>query len=249
MNKYVLLLSSLLLFALPAYAQEPPGVQDTIAVVTSPVPFQTISGQVVISGSAGHPSAFVGYELEYDNLTDPTEIWLPIGSRVTQQVTEGTLGIWDSVGLGISDGPYQIRLRVFLSIPDTAPVEFVVTNLTLINTAPTPLPTIDTSDNIIPPTPGPSPTSPIEQPPTNTPRPTIESRIQPDNNRPSATSTSSSTSLNFGRLQGAFCFGSTLAFGFFAVLLGYLWVRARLRPVTRQIVWQIRNELDQERRR
>lgn len=248
MKKYVLLLCSLLLLTLPALAQEPPGVQDTIVVITSPVPFQTISGQVVISGSAGHPSAFVGYELEYDNLTDPTEIWLPIGSRVTQQVTEGTLGIWDTVGLGISDGLYQIRLRVFLNLPDIAPVELIVSNLTLINTAPTPLPTIDTSDTFTPPTPGPSPTSPIEQPPTNTPRPTIESRIQTDNNSRSATSTNSTT-LNFGRLQGAFCFGSTLAFGFFALLLGYLWLRARLRPVTRQLMWQIRSELDQERRR
>lgn len=243
------------LSGLPArvLAQEPPGREATIAVITSPVPDSTISGQVIIFGSAGHPSLFSYYELEYKNLLETSDIWLPIGARVSQQRTNEILGIWDTVSLGVSDGMYQIRLRVFLNAPEEPPVEFVVNGLQLINTAPTPLPTVDTqtSATLEAPTPGPSPTSLIDQPPTNTPRPTLETLGQNTDNTQSASSSSSGgeTTLNLGRLQSAFCTGSVLALLFFSVLGGYLWLRSRFRSTARQLMWQIRSEFDNDSRR
>lgn len=232
-----------------ALAQDPSRA-DTIAVITAPVPDMTISGQVVIMGSAGHPSAFAYYELEYKNLLSSGDIWLPIGQRVSQQKTNEILGIWDTVGASVSDGNYQIRLRVFLTLPDEAPVEFIVGTLQLINTAPTPLPAPETLESVAP-TAGPSPTSAIEQPPTSTPRPTLESLAQnPDNNQSaSSASTNRQSSLNLGRLQSAFCTGSLLAMIFFAVIGAYLAVRARFRPVARQLMWQIRSDYDDREHR
>ncbi|PJF45029.1 MAG: hypothetical protein CUN55_01020 [Phototrophicales bacterium] len=235
-----------MLFSNMAYAQEPPNVADTIAVITSPVTGGVISGQVIIRGSAAHPTAFAYYELEYANLASPSPIWLPITGQIRQQApTDEILGVWDTVGDGVSDGLYQIRLRVFLTDPNIEPVEVIVTNLQLINSAPTPLPTIDESLNPPAPTPGPSPTSPIELPPTNTPRPTI-AVIANEPAQPSVSSTDTSSSIDFGRLQSAFCTGSILALFFFGILFAYLSIRSRLRPITRQLMWQMR-DFDDER--
>ncbi|MBI5931477.1 MAG: hypothetical protein HY862_19365 [Chloroflexi bacterium] len=228
----------------PTFAQ---GREATIAIITSPADGSTVSGQVVIMGSASHPSVFVGYEVEFDNMADANEIWLPIGTRVSQPITEGTLQIWDTVANNVADGVYQIRLRVFLNLPDEPPVEFVVQNVTVLNSVPTLLPT-----SLPPPatsTEGPpAPTAPIQQPPTNTPRPTVETLINSNNSSSSLSGETSSSSLNFDRLQGAFCSGAVIAGVFFALLGGYLAVRARLRPVARQIMWQIRSEIDDDRR-
>ncbi|MBZ0316012.1 MAG: hypothetical protein K8L91_06305 [Anaerolineae bacterium] len=220
------------------------GREAAIAIITSPAEGATVSGQVVITGSASHPSVFVGYEVEFDNMADANEIWLPIGTRVSQPITEGTLQIWDTVANNVADGVYQIRLRVFLNLPDEPPVEFVVRNVTVLNSVPTPLPT-----PLPPPatsTAGPpAPTAPIQQPPTNTPRPTVETLIDTSNQ---SSSSGGESSLNFDRLQGAFCNGVIIAGVFFAFFAGYLALRARLRPMARQIMWQIRSEMDDDRR-
>ncbi len=247
---WVLIIFGILTTFHPAYAQEPPGIEDTVVVITNPVPGATISGQVVVIGSAGHLSSFAYYELEFDNLLDPNEFWIPIGSgRVAQQVTEGTLGIWDTVGTGISDGQYQIRLRVFLNDAEGSSVEAIVTNLNLINSPPTALPTVPAEEAGETPqaTLGPSPTSAIEQPPTNEPLPTIETRSNGNDTITTVgDSSGGSSSLTFGHIQSAFCTGSIIAAIFFSIFAGYLWLRARFRPTVRQIMWQIRNELDNE---
>ena len=221
------------------------GREATIAIITSPAEGAPVSGQVVIMGSASHPSVFVGYEIEFDNMADANEIWLPIGTRVSQPILEGTLQIWDTVANNVADGVYQIRLRVFLNLPDELPVEFVVRNVTVLNSVPTPLPT-----PLPPPatsTAGPpAPTAPIQQPPTNTPRPTIETLINSDTN--ASSSDGGASSLNFARLQGAFCNGVIITGVFFGFFAGYLALRARLRPMARQIMWQIRSEIDDDRR-
>jgi hypothetical protein len=223
------------------------GREETIAIITSPVEGSTVSGQVIITGSASHPTVFIGYEVEFDNMADANEIWLPIGTRVSQQVTDLPLQIWDTVANNVSDGVYQIRLRVFLNLPDEPPVEYVVRNVTVLNSVPTGLPT-----PMPPPataTEGPpAPTAPIEQPPTNEPRPTVDTLIDPNSNSGSGTSSTSDTSLNFDRIQGAFCSGALIAGVFFALFGGYLVLRARFRLVARQIMWQIRSEMDDDRR-
>ncbi len=232
-------------FAPTTYAQEPPNIADTIAIITSPATGEVISGTVIIRGSAAHPTAFAYYELEYANLGTPSPIWLPVTRQITQQApTDEILGVWNTVGDGVADGLYQIRLRVALTDTTIEPVTVIATNLQLVNTAPPPLPTVDTGVNPPPPSPGPSPTSGIELPPTNTPRPTVEvlSGGQP---AAPATTTTESVSIEFGRLQSAFCTGGIVTLLFFGVLFAYLSVRARLRPITRQLIWQMRDINDE----
>ncbi len=246
----VLVLSLILLLCIgPATAQDdPPGIEATVAFITAPTDNSTISGPVVIEGSAAHPAVFDYYSLEFDNLSDPNEVWLPIAEQVAQQKTGDTLGIWNTVRDGIADGNYQIRLQVFLTDPELPPVTVLVTNLTLVNTSPTPPPTVPSEDEFNPsPTVGPSPTSPIDQPPTNTPRPTIAPLVQDPPASTAASSTAEEGSdINFSRIQNAFCLGGGIALIFFALLGTYLWVRARFRPIARQLMYQIRSEIDND---
>ncbi|NDJ86555.1 MAG: hypothetical protein GYB66_11760 [Chloroflexi bacterium] len=244
----------ILVLPVPANAQDPPNPEDAIAIITSPLPGATISGEVVITGSAGHPDGFAYYELEFDNQDDPNEVWLPIGERVAQQITNGTLGIWNTVGRGIADGTYQIRLRVFLNNPESPPIEIVVTDLQLINNPPTPVPTSPPQPELGSspgPEAGPSPTSLIVLPPTNTPLPTLGVRNGNNGDGAIATGTAGDSEdngdgLSFSQIQNAFCGGSVLAIVFFLGFGGYLLARARLRPRIRQIMWQIRNDFDND---
>lgn len=228
------------------------GREATVAIINSPVNEQTVSGEVPIIGSASHPSLFAYYNLEYNNPSDPNGIWLPIVENIRQQLTDDTLGIWRTVESGIPDGTYRIRLRVFLTDTTIEPVEFIVDNIRLVNTAPTPLPTsrpdAPTATDAPPPTPGPSPTDLIVLPPASTPRPTaVISNNAPANTTGSGPEQSSSTSVDFGRVQNAFCIGSIIAMVFFGFFAGYLTLRRRFRPLARQIMWQIRSELDDDR--
>lgn len=232
---------------LPANAQSPR--DDTIAIISSPTEENVVSGQVQIIGSAGHPSLFAGYELEFDNLIDATEIWIPIGQRINQQITNGVLGIWDTVETRVADGNYRIRLRVFLN-GEAEPIEFVVNNVQVINTAPTALPTIRPDDPTptqqLPATEGPSPTPLISQPPTATPRPTLVALAENPSSDGTNQSGDSDFSVNFNSLQSSFCTGVYIAFLGFAILGVYLWIRARVRPTARQMWWQIKNEFDRD---
>lgn len=227
------------------YAQDPPDPSLTIANISSPLNGGFISGEVPIRGSAAHPTAFNYYELEYANLANQSPIWLPIGGRVSQQVpNDGILGIWDTIGGDIADGLYQIRLRVFLDDPEIEPITVTVTNLQLGNTPPTALPSVapDLSSDTT------SEAPEIELPPTTAPRPTVETLADTSitSNSSRAGEDGGDTAINFGRLQSAFCTGSIVSLVFFGLLLAYLGMRARLRPLTRQLMWQIRNEMKDE---
>ena len=228
-------------------AQDPPDPTLSDAIISSPADSALISGAVEIRGIATHPTAFAYYELEYANLLTPS-IWLPIGGQVGQPVTgegDDLLGVWDTVGNGISDGLYQIRLSVYLNDETVEPKTYIAANLTLQNVAPTPLPDVSSSgvDTSGDPT---SAAPSIDLPPTSTPRPTIATINDPNISNNALASGESSSSINFGRLQTAFCSGAIFSLVLFAVLIGVLTVRARLRPLTRQMMWQIRNEMKDE---
>lgn len=244
----------LMLIAAPSmllYAQDS-GREATVAIITFPVNDQTVSGEVAITGSASHPSQFAYFNLEYNNPSDPNGIWLPIAENVSQQTTDGILGIWRTVDAGIPDNIYRIRLRVFLTDTEIEPVEFIVNNIQLTNTAPTPLPTsrpdAPTPTDALPPTAGPSPTNVVVQPPASTPRPTVETINQSPANTNNTISgdDAGTTSIDFGRIQSSFCIGSIVALVIFSFFAGYLALRRRFRPVARQIMWQIRSELDDD---
>lgn len=104
-----------------------PGFAD----ITRPQTGEVLKGLLTIEGSAAHP-AFISYELSFAFDPNPTDTWFPILDSVQTPVTDGRLGLWDTVS--ISDGDYQIRLRVLLE--NANPLEAIVTDLRIRNTTP-----------------------------------------------------------------------------------------------------------------
>lgn len=119
------------------------------AQIVSPKAGSSLSGEVVVTGSATHPS-FVRYELAFAYDPDPTGAWFTFQESAAP-VVEGELGRWDTSG--IADGAYALRLRVYISERNF--VETVVRGLQLNNTRATATP-IATPDATATPTPTPS---------------------------------------------------------------------------------------------
>lgn len=225
-----------------------------IAAITSPVEGEQLFGLATIIGSAGHPSAFESYTLEYKDLTDPNAPWMLAQERVRQQVTDGVLGAWNTNV--VPDGTYGLRLRVFLQDGQVG-AETVVNGLTIVNSAPTPVPTAlsgaaSQSATITPG--GPTPTSPIQQPPSNSPAtpdtvagPDVETDGGTGLTTTTDTRTTTTTRVNVGRVRSAFCSGVYLALAIFIAMLAYVALRGRLRPYTRRLLWQIEDDLDSDR--
>jgi hypothetical protein len=138
---------------LPVNAQAP-GYAD----ITQPTAGEAIFGLVTIEGSADHPS-FVSYELSFAYQPNPEDTWFPIMQSIQTPVSEGRLGIWDTTG--ITDGTYQLRLRVWLKNGNA--LEAFVEDLRVRNTIPTETPTAIKQA---------APQSPSPIPLTQTPRPT-----------------------------------------------------------------------------
>ncbi len=226
--------------ALPmvAIAQEDEGFYS----ISAPVTGQSLFGLVEILGSATHPTLFESYLLEWSNAQNP-DVWLPIQQPVTQQVSNGILGQWDTVGGNIPDGVYQIRLLVFLGDGTSREVQAV--NLVLANAAPTSIPTVLPTANAAPfESFGGTPTSLILQPPTATLRPTFES---PQSGNTNTDSTQQVSFINYQAIQQAFCNGIFFTMGLFALVIIYLLVRQQLSPYARRLWWQIRSEFKNDR--
>ena len=117
----------LIVASAPASAQAP-GFAD----ITRPQSGEALVGVVTIEGSAAHP-AFVAYELSFAYDPNPTDTWFPIVDYFQTSVTDGRLGLWDTTS--ISDGEYQIRLRVILS--NDSSLEAYAHGLRVRNTTPT----------------------------------------------------------------------------------------------------------------
>lgn len=221
-------------------AQDAPLLDQGVYQISTPSEGQQLFGLVEIIGTATHPTAFVNYTLEWSNAQNP-EVWLPIQQPISQQVNNGILGQWDTVAGAVPDGIYQIRLRVTLS--DESVGEVIVRNLTLVNNAPTALPTL-----ALPPSNPTAVTDPtgntmILQPPSVTPQPTFEQATpltlgQTDEN----------TFINYNAIQSAFCNGVYFTLFFFALIIGYLALRSQLSPFTRRLWWQLRSEFDDNRK-
>ena len=221
-------------------AQNP---DQTLSAITSPVNGAQLFGPVNILGSAAHPAVFSHYELDYDDLSDPNVLWLPVQSPVQQQVRDSVLGTWNT-NL-VPDGFYRLRLRVVLA--DGQVGEAVVSNLRVMNSLPTPVPTLPAANpapGAMTPSPGPSPTSPIVQPPANAPIPTaLPGLVAPLGADTAGIAGSpaerhTTTRINTGRLGDAFCAGVYLALVGFVIMFGYAMLRRRVRPFTSREGWQ-----------
>lgn len=236
----VILIIALLVGGLGSAAAQTP--DDLVVTITSPANGEQLFGLATISGSAEHPSLFNSYTLEYDSLGDTVEQWFLVQERVTQQVQNDVLGAWNTNS--VPDGVYQLRLRVYLN--DGQSGDFIVSNLRVINSEPTPVPTAASGslDTELTPTPGPSPTSPVEQPPSI--NPSIDTgaglaEVDINSAEPESSSSSTrsrqSTRINLGRARTAFCAGVYVTLIGFAVMLVYVFLRNRLRPYSR-VAWQ-----------
>jgi hypothetical protein len=149
-----------------AQAQEP-GEEEGEVAITAPRYGETISGLVLVTGTALSPD-FHHYELAYAVDPNPDDQWFPVQDAIAQQVQENVLGAWDTTR--VADGPYLLRLQV---VRNDGTAQATVIQAMVINATPTPLPSpLPTPTGTMTPTAGPTPTPLIYQPPTRTPRPT-----------------------------------------------------------------------------
>jgi hypothetical protein len=114
--------------------------------ITEPAEEETVSGIVIISGTAVDRS-FMRYELAFRQLANPD--WI-VFAQGDQSVVDGTLAVWDTtVGQEtvpvFPDGTYQLRLRVVRT--DYNYDEYFVTNIIISNDEPTPTPTATIIDS------------------------------------------------------------------------------------------------------
>jgi len=120
-----MLISSLLLCCcIFTAAAQAPGYAQLI----SPERDDVLTGVVTITGFASHPS-FLYYELSFAVDPNETDTWFPIGERMTTEVQDGNLGVWDTTL--ISDGNYLLRLQVVLE--DDAVLEARIDGLQIRN--------------------------------------------------------------------------------------------------------------------
>ncbi|MEW6579416.1 MAG: hypothetical protein AB1435_09495 [Chloroflexota bacterium] len=214
-----------------------------LSAITFPTDGAQLFGLVNILGSAAYPTGFARYTLEYDDLSDPNALWLLVQPPVQQQVRDGVLGTWNT-NL-VPDGFYRLRLRVFLDDERTG--EYIASNLRVANSLPTPVPTLP-AVNVAPdspvPSPGPSPTSPVFQPPGNTPAsgelPGFVQPLASDSfgGAGSSGGKQTTTRVNTGRIGNAFCTGFYLAVVGFVLMLGYVLLRRRARSSPHSMGWQ-----------
>lgn len=136
--------------------------QTAAPVITAPQAGQTLQGVVMVTGSSA-VEGFLSADVAFAYADDPTGTWFLIAAS-DQPVSEGVLAVWDTTG--ITDGVYDLRLRVFLV--DGTSLEDLVPDLRVRNYTPPDTPT---------PTPAPTPTetpvllTPVV--PTATPLPTL----------------------------------------------------------------------------
>src|SRR5258708_2934117 len=211
------------------------------ARITAPKDGDSLFGLVTIQGTAAN-AAMQRYVLEFDQQDTGVVQWFPFAGPITQQVTSGVLGQWNTTT--VPDGRYQIRLRIVLR--DGTVISDVVQNLHVSNKQPTPLTTGQAWPTplqpTVSPTAGPSPTPIVQQPPTSTSRPAVIPTViatligQSD---PGGVPDATAIAGMFGSIQTAFCSGILIAFVAFALIGGYSLIHRRLRPAIRRVMSQV----------
>ena len=223
------LLITSLIIARPVVAQ------SQNAAITSPRDGAQLKGVVQIEGTATH-GKFHHYELAW--APQNTEDWQQI-AFVQNQITNGSLGTWDTAPL--QPGVYRLRLRLVFDNDQT--IDVVVNNLSINQGTPTPSPspTPSTAPTALPiPTTGAivaTPTVLIVQPPASTPQTTTTA--QPSAGTGSTTPgnpRTPSVQVNFGSFGKAFCNGIL-----YTLLLFVAWgVILAMRGISRWVLRQLR---------
>ncbi|NWF69667.1 MAG: PKD domain-containing protein, partial [Chloroflexi bacterium] len=119
-----------------AFVQVPTNTSMPISIfILSPIPGNTVAGNVQVIGSASHPQ-FLQYQIEFGPDPNPGNLWFLASGVVQAPVQNGLLGIWNTSST--QDGVYQVRLRVFLR--DGTDLSTIVNNIRVQNRAATPIP-------------------------------------------------------------------------------------------------------------
>ena len=105
-------------------------VQQSAPAINAPAAGQNLQGRVDIIGTTDAPN-FASAELAFAYASGPADNWFII-QALSQPVLDSTLAIWDT--LLISDGDYQLRLRVTLL--DGSFQDVIVTDLRVRNYTP-----------------------------------------------------------------------------------------------------------------
>lgn len=215
--------------------------QSAIWTITYPTDGTLVSGQVIIQGTASHPS-FNSYGVLYAAGPTPTGAsqWVPIVFGVPNMVVNGALATWDTTQ--IPNGQYTLALAVYAA-GSTDPNLHFVNYITVQNDPATPTPTPTNTPEpesgdvpLVPPATGPIEIPTVEQPPTATPRPT---------NTPAAATASTGTTdaeessalaeiLSGAAIREAFISGVWIAVMLYAIGMLYVAARAALRYYLRQ---------------
>ncbi len=230
MSKRVVLCLLLSIIILPLDLQAAPPAQENIqAVIVSPRDNAVVLGMVSIMGSAVHPD-FWKYEIAYAPEASGDDQWVMIGPEHTNQVSNDLLETWNTEA--VPDSVYKLRLRVVDQTGNYQ--EYIVHNISVVNTQPTATPTVPRPADT--PTPGtptatptplpPTPTISVEQPvlPTNTPKPTDTPAPTRAPTRPPIVV--APTAVDPRGLGGAFCYGAAITaavFLFFGLLSLLRW--------------------------
>ena len=229
---------------------------------TTPEPGDTLSGVVIVNGTAVHPD-FLRYELAFLEEAALGRGWI-VFAEGSAPVNDNTLAVWDTaVGQGISapvfpDGRYQLRLRVVKT--DYNYDEYFLTDLLIINSGPTPSPTPDETAlaatgaaNLLQPTlPAAGGQNSFQQPtplPSLTPFPTptaLATAARPTAVGGPADSMDEDSGLlqdlaavETARVSAGFWQGVRLTAAIFGAFFAYLLLRMLLRRLWR-VVWQQR---------
>jgi hypothetical protein len=234
---FAALLIANLIAVWPAAAS--PAAQEAQAVITSPRESAQLIGVVQITGTAADPK-FDHYELAWATQSAPDN-WQTFAS-VQNQVTNGSLGTWDTAQL--QPGVYRLRLMVYRT---DGSFNYAALNTLSINQS-TPTPTAPPTAPVgptIPPSPttgaaAATPTVVIVQPPTSTPQPVTTSK--PGAGASSVTPgglRTPSIQINFASFGQAFCNGviyTFLIFFVWGIIVGVRgiarWALRRLRAPT-----------------
>ena len=192
-----MLLMILLLAAVAARSVAAQG----LPAIASPKQGEVLQGVVTIRGSS-NATDFLSAEVDFTYASDTTGTWFLIATD-SQPVDSATLATWDTTT--ITDGEYNLRLRVYLS--DGTHLDVIIPNLRVRNYTP-----VET------PTPAPTTVQPTPTP-TNTPIPApFPSPTSLPGNPAVLTPAEISTSLAYGGL------GAVLLI----LVLGiYLWLRRK----------------------
>lgn len=223
--------------------------------IYEPADGDTVSGVVVVRGTALHPQ-FLRYELAFLQAASPGSDWI-VFAQGDQPVQDDTLAVWDTtVGQPVSpvfpDGLYRLRLRVVRA--DYNYDEYYANDISIANVTATPSPTGTVTTTLPLPATLPSAseleatrrassgTLPTLTPfPTPSPLPTVAS-ADLGSAGASDDETDSRTGLlnqilaiETARFSRAFWFGVGIVFVVFAIFAAYILLRWASRRIRRRL--------------